>query len=48
LISDEKYFECLNCNNEMNTYLKDILIGLIEHSVENVRKYFTDYGGNCD
>jgi len=48
-IGDDKYFECFNCNKEMNTYLKDITDWAnIEHSIENVKKYFTDNGGTCD
>lgn len=48
-IGDDKYFNCTNCNKQMEVYLRDITDWAnIEHSVQNINKYFKDNGGNCD
>lgn len=48
-IGDDNYFNCPNCSKEMNVYLKDVTDWAnLDHSVENVKKYFNDNGGNCN
>ena len=47
-IGEDNYFECMECNKDMRIYLKDITdYANIEHSVENIEKYFEDNGGSC-
>ena len=47
-IGEDNYFECMECNKDMMIYLKDITdYANIEHSVENIEKYFEDNGGSC-
>ena len=47
-IGEDNYFECMECNKDMEIYLKDITdYANIEHSVENIEKYFEDNGGSC-
>ena len=48
-IGEGNYFDCPNCSKEMNVYLKDITDWAnIDHSVENINKYFEDNGGACE
>ena len=48
-IGEDNYFECKECNKDMKIYLKDITdYANIEHSVENIEKYFEDNGGSCE
>ena len=48
-IGEDNYFECKECNEDMRIYLKDITdYANIEHSVENIEKYFEDNGGSCE
>lgn len=48
-IGEGNYFDCPNCSKEMNVYLKDITDWAnIDHSVENINKYFEDNGGSCE
>lgn len=48
-IGDDKYFDCQNCNKDMQIYLKDITDWAnLKHSVENINNYFTDNGGSCE
>jgi hypothetical protein len=48
-IGDDNYFDCPECNKEMNVYLKDITDWAnIDHSIENIEKYFKDNGGTCE
>lgn len=47
-ISDDKYFDCPNCNKEMNVYLKDITDWAnLEQSEKNINTYFKENGGIC-
>src|SRR5574344_546751 len=47
-IGSDSYFNCPNCDKQMQVYLKDITgFANIETSVKNVQKYFTDNGGTC-
>ena len=47
-IGEDNYFKCMECNKDMRIYLKDITdYANIEHSVENIEKYFEDNGGSC-
>ena len=47
-IGEDNYFECMECNKDMEIYLKDITdYANIEHSIENIEKYFEDNGGSC-
>ena len=47
-IREDNYFKCMECNKDMRIYLKDITdYANIEHSVENIEKYFEDNGGSC-
>ena len=47
-ISDDKYFDCPNCNKQMTVYLKDITDWAnLKNSEKNIRKYFSDNGGIC-
>ena len=48
-IGDDNYFDCPECSKEMNVYLKDITDWAnIDHSIENIEKYFEDNGGTCE
>lgn len=48
-LGDDNYFNCSNCNKEMQVFLKDITDWAnLEHSVKNVKKYFQDNGGICE
>ena len=48
-IEDNNYFDCPECSKEMNVYLKDITDWAnIDHSIENIEKYFKDNGGTCE
>ena len=48
-IGSDKYFDCKNCNKQMEIYLRDITDWAnIEHGITNIRKYFSDNGGVCD
>ena len=48
-IGEGNYFDCPNCSKEMNVYLKDITDWAnIDHSIENINKYFEDNGGTCE
>ena len=48
-IGDDNYFDCPECSKEMNVYLKDITgWANIDHSIENIEKYFEDNGGTCE
>lgn len=48
-IGDDNYFDCPECSKEMNVYLKDITDWAnIDHSIENIEKYFKDNGGTCE
>lgn len=48
-IGDGNYFDCPECNKEMIIYLKDISDWAnIDHSIENINKYFEDNGGICE
>ena len=47
-IGSDNYFDCPKCTKDMTVYLKDITDWAnIEHSIENIEKYFTDNGGSC-
>ena len=47
-IGEGNYFDCPNCSKDMEIYLKDITDWAnIDHSVENIKKYFEDNGGSC-
>ena len=48
-IGEGNYFDCPNCSKEMSHDLKDITDWAnIDHSVENINKYFEDNGGSCE
>ncbi len=48
-IGDDNYFDCSECNEDMQIYLKDITDWAnIDHSVENIKTYFRENGGNCE
>lgn len=48
-IGDDNYFDCPECNEDMQIYLKDITDWAnIDHSVENIKTYFRENGGNCE
>lgn len=48
-IGSDGYFNCSNCNKKMQVYLNDITDWAnIDHSIENIDKYFTDNGGTCE
>ncbi len=48
-IGSDGYFNCSNCNKQMQIYLMDITDWAnMEHSIENVNKYFKDNGGSCE
>ena len=48
-IGEDNYFECMECYKDIKIHLKDITdYTNIEHSVENIEKYFEDNGGCCE
>ena len=48
-IGDDNYFDCSECNEDMQIYLQDITDWAnIDHSVENIKIYFRENGGNCE
>lgn len=48
-IGDGNYYVCDNCTKEMNVFIKDITDWAnLEHSVQNINKYFAENGGICD
>ncbi len=48
-IGSDSYFNCSNCDKKMQVYLRDIIDWAnLEHSVENIEKYFKDNGGKCE
>lgn len=48
-IGDDNYFNCPDCSKEMKVYLRDITDWAnLEHSKENINKYFSDNGGSCE
>ena len=47
-IGDDTYFNCPECSDEMEIYLRDIIDWAnIDHSVENIENYFSENGGTC-
>ena len=47
-IGSDSYFNCSNCNEQMQVYLMDITDWAnIEHSLKNIRTYFSENGGTC-
>ena len=47
-IGDDTYFNCPECSDEMEIYLRDITDWAnIDHSVENIENYFSENGGTC-
>lgn len=47
-IGSDAYFNCSNCDSKMQVYLNDIIDWAnIEHSAENIEKYFNENGGEC-
>ena len=47
-IGSDSYFNCSNCDKQIQIYLKNITDWAnIEHSEENIKKYFSDNGGTC-
>lgn len=47
-VGENNYYVCDNCTKEMNVYIKDITDWAnIEHSKENIERYFSENGGNC-
>lgn len=47
-IGSDSYFNCSNCDKSMKVYLRDITDWAnIDHSIENINKYFNDNGGTC-
>lgn len=48
-IGSDSYFNCSNCDKKMQVYLRDITDWAnLEHSVENIEKYFKENGGKCE
>lgn len=48
-IGSDSYFNCSNCDNKMQVYLRDIIDWAnLEHSIENIEKYFKGNGGECE
>lgn len=48
-IGNDSYFNCSNCDKNMQVYLRDITDwNHLEHSIENIEKYFKDNGGSCE
>lgn len=48
-IGSDGYFNCSNCNKQMQTYLYDVIDREnLEHSVEKIEKYFSDNNGSCE
>lgn len=47
-IGDDTYFNCPECSDEMEIYLRDITDWAnIDYSVENIENYFSENGGTC-
>lgn len=48
-LGDDKYFDCVNCDKQMEVYLRDITDWAnLDHSLENIRTYFRENGGTCE
>lgn len=49
VIGANKYFECINCSDEMKILLKDVTDWEnLNHGIDNIEKYFKENGGSCN